>query len=185
MNWTDILTAIWIFLPAGLANGTPVFANKIPVINKINYPLDFYKSYKGIRIFGDHKTFRGLITGIIIAILTTYLQKVGYQESTWLQENILINYNEISPIIFGILAGGGALLGDAVKSFFKRRTNIKPGDPWFPLDQIDYIIGGCIFLLPYLYNKPLYIVYIFVFYFLLHIVSTSIGYLLKLKDKPI
>lgn len=185
MNWIDIFTAIWIFLPAGLANGTPVFVNKIPIINKINYPLDFYKSYKGIRIFGDHKTFRGLISGVIIAILTAIIQQSAYQGSPWLQSHISINFNDINPIIFGIFAGSGALLGDAIKSFFKRRTNIKPGEPWFPFDQIDYIIGGCIFLLPYLSSNLLFIIYIFIFYFLLHIVSTFIGYLLKLKDKPI
>lgn len=185
MNLIDLFNALWIFLPAGIANATPVIASKMAFLNKLDKPMDFGKSFRGQRIFGDHKTFRGLITGTIMAIVTFLLQQYLYQNSSWLQENLVLNYNEINPLLFGTLASLGALLGDAVKSFFKRRSNIKPGEPWFPFDQTDYIIGGLIFLLPYLAPFQYLFIQIFIVYFLLHLISTVVGYLLKLKDKPI
>lgn len=47
--------------------------------------------------------------------------------------------------------GLGALVGDMVKSFFKRRLGIKPGAMFQPWDGIDYMIGAIIFMLPW-YN---------------------------------
>ena len=59
----DILFALWFFLPAGLANAAPVFASRIPKSEKLALPLDFGKSFRGKRIFGENKTFRGLLAG--------------------------------------------------------------------------------------------------------------------------
>ena len=52
----DILFALWFFAPAGLANAAPVFANKIPRSDWLAVPLDFGKSLRGRRIFGDRKS---------------------------------------------------------------------------------------------------------------------------------
>jgi CDP-2,3-bis-(O-geranylgeranyl)-sn-glycerol synthase len=43
------------------------------------------------------------------------------------------------------LLGFGALAGDSIKSFFKRRVGVKPGKRWFPFDQIDFVIGALAF----------------------------------------
>jgi CDP-2,3-bis-(O-geranylgeranyl)-sn-glycerol synthase len=185
MNFTDLFNALFIFLPAGIANATPVIASKIKALNFLDKPIDFGKSFKGIRVFGDHKTFRGFITGIIMAIITVLIQQEIVRNNASLQDQLYLQYNQINPLVFGVLAGSGALLGDAIKSFFKRRTNIKPGDAWFPFDQIDYIIGGTLFLSIYLKDFPILYPAILIIYFLLHLMSTFLGFLLKLKDKPI
>lgn len=185
MILTELFNALWFFLPAGIANAVPVIVSKIPVLKKYNYPMDFNKTYKGIRIFGDHKTIRGLISGIIAAILIFLLQQYLYTSNESLEAILYWDYTSINPIIFALLSALGALLGDAIKSFFKRRTNIKPGEPWFPFDQIDFIIGGCIFLSPYLYDKPSQYISILIVYFLMHLISTFLGFLLKLKNTPI
>jgi CDP-2,3-bis-(O-geranylgeranyl)-sn-glycerol synthase len=41
--------------------------------------------------------------------------------------------------------GSGAILGDLIKSFFKRRIGIKPGEKWIFFDQVDYAIGALLF----------------------------------------
>ena len=48
-------------------------------------------------------------------------------------------------LLLSFYLGLGALLGDLVKSFFKRKIGIKSGEPWIIFDQIDYVIGGLIF----------------------------------------
>ncbi|MEM3153941.1 MAG: CDP-archaeol synthase, partial [Candidatus Woesearchaeota archaeon] len=49
---------------------------------------------------------------------------------------------EFSGLKWALAAGIGALLGDSIKSFFKRRLGILPGRPWIPFDQVDYAIGA-------------------------------------------
>jgi len=181
----SLLFSIWFFLPAGLANASPVFANKISLINWITTPLDFGKKYRGIRIFGDNKTWRGLIFGTLIGLLVILLQIYGYHHSAWLRSisgGVVYNH---SLILLGPLMGFGALLGDAIESFFKRQARVKPGNTWFPFDQIDYIIGGLLFSLPVITLGVKYYFLILVVWLLLHLISSYIGYLVGLKTKPI
>jgi len=181
----SIILVLWYFLPAAIANGTPVVVMHLPILKKWNYPLDCYKTIRGVRIFGEHKSWRGLVFGVLMAIVTAYIQLEIYKNWTWLRETLNFDFTSISPLIYGTLAGLGAILGDAIKSFFKRRINIKPGSTWFPFDQIDYIIGGILFLLPYIRLSFWLYLLTFVIWFGIHLISTYIGFLLKLKDKPI
>lgn len=171
-----LLVAIIFFLPAGVANAAPVFANKIPILNKWKTPIDFGLSINGHRLLGKNKTWRGLIFGIIVGGLTGWLT---YQFIS------SVSTQQISHFWIGALLGGGALFGDAVESFFKRQFNVKSGESWFPYDQIDYILGAILFSLPIIQLKFGYYVFVLAFYFGLHIMVSFIGYKLKLKDKPI
>ena len=171
-GWLD---AFLYFLPAGFANMAPLFANKIPGLNKWQTPMDFGKSYKGVRIFGQNKSFRGLACGIVLAGLAAY---VIYQFSS-------PAYNVTTYVVGGALMGLGALLGDAVESFFKRRAGIKPGNAWFPFDQLDYIIGGLLVSYPVLTPSASTILRVIALYFGLHLLVSYIGYLLGFKEKPI
>lgn len=180
----SIFFALWFFLPAGLANATPIFAKKIPILNKFSTPMDFGKKIQGQRIFGDNKTWRGLLLGVIIATLTLLIQKIIYNQSPNLQNYLGLDYNNIS-IWLGVLMGAGALLGDATESFIKRQINISPGKSWFPFDQLDYIIGAIIFSSFIITLTITNYVIIIVVWFLLHLISSYIGYLLGLKDQPI
>lgn len=156
----DILQSLFFFLPAMLANSAASVSSKIYPLSKWKYPMDFGCKIGGVRIFGSHKTIRGFVVGIIFASIGGLLQY--YLISN---RNIVINwtiYGKItSSLILSLLLGVGALLGDAVKSFFKRRVGIKPGKPWLPFDWIDYSLGSMFF--SYFYFFPGYIVY---FYFL-------------------
>jgi CDP-2,3-bis-(O-geranylgeranyl)-sn-glycerol synthase len=170
-------TALLFFLPGGLANMAPVFSNKIPGLNKWKTPLDFGKSFRDKRIFGDNKTWRGLMSGILLGgIVATF-------ESAWAQH--ALGHDQAWFIVAGLLMGFGALAGDAVESFFKRQIGIKPGHSWFPFDQTDFIIGGLLAVTFLVHLNAGLIIRIFVVYFGLHLTSSYIGYKLKLKDKPI
>lgn len=180
-----LIFALWFFLPAGLANASPVVANKIPLINKFKTPLDFGKTYRGKQLFGKNKSWRGLLTGILVATITVLAQKWLFDQSAWLQNNIsLVDYHTVS-LWLGPLLGAGALLGDAVESFFKRQFDVPPGEPWFPFDQIDYIIGGILLSSLVAPLPPLVNVTILLVWFGMHLLWSYIGFVLGLKDKPI
>lgn len=187
-----ILFALWFFLPAGLANAAPVFANKIPLLNRWKAPMDFGKSYGSTRLLGKNKTWRGFFFGATIAALTALLQAWLMRFDTVLRlaaENsdylILMQSSYVWIGIFGALLGCGALLGDAVESFFKRRSGIASGESWLGFDQTDYIIGGLIFATPFVVFSPAGYIMILAVWFGAHILSSYIGFLLHLKDKPI
>lgn len=154
---------------------TPVFSSKIPVIRNWNTPLDFGRSYRGQRIFGKNKTWRGLLSGVLFGTLTGYILSQTY-------------FTDYDTVLFTVLAASmsfGALAGDAIESFFKRQRGIPSGKPWFPFDQTDYIIGGLLFTLP-VTIVPLWVAaWVLALYFGLHLLSSYIGYVIGLKDAPI
>ena len=170
--WFD---ALIFFIPAGTANMAPLFANKIPLLNEWKTPIDLGRTYKGTRIFGKNKTFRGLLCGVILASLTAFL----------IYHLFSVPYSQTVFVAGGAAMGFGALLGDAVESFFKRRAGVAPGNAWFPFDQLDYIIGGLIISYPILTPSLATIVRVIVLYFGLHLLVSYIGYLLGFKEKPI
>lgn len=100
-----------------------------------------------------------------------------------------VNYT-VNPLIFGLLMGSGAMLGDIVKSFFKRRLNIKSGNPFPPFDQLDFILGALALYYgigPYVLNhfyslSGWTILFIFVLTPLAHVLMNVIGYVLGLQD---
>ncbi len=181
----DLFFVFWFFAPVGLANEAAWVSGKIPFINKFSFPVDFYAKYRKKRVLGNHKTIRGFLFGILAGIIAVYIQIYLYQHIAYLRQIIPLNYNSINPIIFGTLSGFGAIIGDSVKSFFKRQIGIQPGNSWFPFDQIDYTLGGIIFTSFYIRLSLYHYVLLFLLWFILHPLFNLIGYLLKLKDKPL
>ncbi len=182
---STFLFALWFFLPAGLANAAPIFANKIPLLNQWNTPLDLGLHYREKRLLGNNKTWRGLCFGVLIATITFLLQRYAYIHFSWIEHFAgPINYGTVS-LWLGPLLGAGALIGDAIESFFKRQANVTSGDAWFPFDQLDYIIGGILLSSLVVRLSPAENITILLVWFSLHLISSYIGFLLHLKDKPI
>lgn len=182
----DILLAIWFLLPAAAANAIPVFAAAMPGLKKFDAPIDGGKTFRGHKILGPHKTWRGIIAGIIIATLILLIQQLLVANYGWAQFAAgSIDYAALPVLLLGPLFAIGALGGDAVESFFKRQQNIKSGGTWVPFDQIDYIIGSVIISIFFVILTPMQYIWIFIIWFLLHIAATYIGYKLGLKKDPI
>ena len=185
MNY-EVLLALWFFLPAGIANMTPVLIAHVPALQRLNAPMDGGKSFRGQRIFGDHKTWRGLISGILLGVIIVYLQAVIYRHSHDVRTfTAPIDYSHVNIALLGFLLSFGALLGDALESFAKRQFKIAAGHTWFPFDQLDYIIGGLVCASLYIRLPAVDYAWIVVIWFGMHLLFSYIGYLLKLKNKPI
>jgi CDP-2,3-bis-(O-geranylgeranyl)-sn-glycerol synthase len=169
------LEALALFAPAGIANMTPPIANKIPYLNRWHAPMDFGRSLRGVRLFGANKTWRGLITATAAGTLFGALIHNGFFPDT-----------DWGPYLLRCaVISAGALVGDAVESFFKRQRKLPPGTTWFPFDQIDYIIGGLVFMIPFGLPSLRVVLAILGIYFGLHLVITVVSYYLGFKDKPI
>lgn len=180
-----LLTALWFFLPAGFANMVPVISSKIPLLGKWDTPMDFGKNYRGKRIFGPHKTWRGLLTGAVLSTVVIALQAYITPHFALLEKISWIDYQAANIWAMGPLFGVGAILGDAVKSFFKRRREIAAGNSWLPFDQIDYIIGGLLFTAPLAAPSFSLVLSVFAVYFGLHLAVVYVFYRLGIREKPI
>lgn len=182
----DILFALWFFVPAGIANMIPIPISKMPALRNYNAPLDFGRTFRGKRVFGSHKTWRGLIAGVIAATLVLWLQQYLVQQFSWFDAFAgSVDYATLPTLIMGPLFAVGALGGDALESFFKRQSNIAPGHGWFPFDQTDYIIGGAVATMPFVSLGIWQYAWLIIIWLIIHMLATVIGYLTGFKDRPI
>jgi CDP-2,3-bis-(O-geranylgeranyl)-sn-glycerol synthase len=170
MIWLFLLQCLYFFLPAYVANMAPVLLKGIPFGGK---PISEKR-------FGSHKTWRGLIVAVLMGLLIFWLQKWAYNSG--FQKLALIDYSGF-PIWFGALLGFGAILGDLVKSYYKRKAGIAPGNSWVPWDQLDFAIGGLIFSFCYWVPSVEAFLVILLLSPLLHLLVKWIGFLLKIDDK--
>lgn len=181
----EILYSLWLFLPAGIANMVPTIVWKLPLLRSWNAPVDNGREFRGIRVLGKNKTWRGMVCGVIVAGLAFYGQQQIMHEfgsfSAYLES---VSYHTL-PLWFGALMGFGALFGDLVESFIKRQKRIPSGSSWFPFDQLDYIIGACLITLPFYVADPIIYVLIACNWFALHLLFSFLGYLLKFKSTPL
>lgn len=170
-----ILKSIYFMLPAYFANMAPVVVKRW--FKFLAIPIDFNKKWKGEAIFGSHKTIRGFVFGILFALIVAYLQKALYA-NPFFSNLSFIDYS--GWLGAGFLLGFGALFGDLVKSFFKRRVGIKPGARFIPWDQLDYIIGALVFV-SFVYTPSLQVIaVILIISFVLHVAANHIAYYLKI-----
>lgn len=168
---------IYFLLPAGFANMAPVLTKKI--FKSLAIPIDYYKKFRGRYIFGPHKTIRGLLFGIVFSIIIISMQRFLYNYD-FFRSISLINYSE-NFLLLGFLMGFGAISGDLIESFFKRRLNIKSGAKFIPFDQIDWILGMILFTF-FLYTYTLQmIISLVIIAFVLHIIVRYIGYVMKMN----
>lgn len=184
MNWIFIFQCLYFFLPAYFANMAPTFAKKADFLKSLAKPIDFGKNFKGNPLFGSHKTWRGIISGVILGILITYFQGFLFN-FPFFQRISFFNYQEINVFFLGFLLSFGALFGDLISSFFKRRKGIEPGKPWIPFDQISFVIGAFFFVYPF-FKIPIFAWFIILFLsFFLHLIVNKIGFWLKISDSKI
>lgn len=165
--------AFYFFLPAYAANMAPVFARVLG--------LPFDKAVS-VRFFGENKTWRGFVSGYFFALFILYMQKLIFiQQSSLAAEISVLDYGNISIWLFAVAFGIGAITGDLVKSFFKRGIGKNPGDPWFPFDQLDFVLGSILFLYPLYKMDFRLILVIIVITPILHFLTNIAGYFLGLK----
>jgi len=187
-----ILSCFYFFLPAYFTNMTPPLIRKAGIFNFLDKPVDFNRKFLGQPIFGKNKCWRGVIFGIIVGILVAGLQLWLYQFSFthpnfagqnlggFIKEISFFNYQEIHIFAFGFLISAGAVFGDLLFAFIKRRLKMEPGARFIPWDQTNYVIGSAIFLTPIFKIDIMVWITLFILTFFLHIIFNRLGYCLKL-----
>jgi len=171
------LKCIYIMLPAYFANMAPVMVKKV---NLFAFPVDFNKKINNNPILGKNKTFRGLIFGVIFAVIIAYFQFL-LNNFEFFKNISFLDYQ--NWLLLGFLMGFGALTGDVIKSFFKRRAGIAPGKKFIPFDQTDFVIGALLFITP-IFDLTLKIFAVaLILSFVLDILVNHIAFYLKIRNE--
>ena len=176
------LSAVWFLVPAGFANMAPVVAARL--LPGWEWPVDFGLSLGGMRLFGSHKTWRGITAGLIAGTAVFLLQQALRGAVPALNAVSLFDYAAASPLL-GAWMALGALIGDLAKSAAKRRLGIAPGRTWFPFDQTDWLIGTLLFSEPVLRLSASVLLGILLTGLALHLLVKLAGYLLHIDRSPI
>lgn len=179
MSFANFLQIFIIFLPAFVANAAPVVAKNIPYIRQFSRPIH-------TKLFGANKTLRGLLTGIMAGALVGLL--------LFLLRGFLILFLPVYSDYYNLYSGWfmsmaigwwlglGALIGDMVKSYWKRRLGIKPGAMFQPWDGIDYMVGAIIFLLPWYSVGIIGSIFLLILWPVLSLLANTIAYHIGWKD---
>ncbi|MCE4603728.1 MAG: CDP-2,3-bis-(O-geranylgeranyl)-sn-glycerol synthase [Aeropyrum sp.] len=160
-----LLEAFLLLLPAMVANSTPV-------VFKGRRPIDMGVTFiDGRRLLGDGKTIEGFIAGLAAGTL------VG------LFIYLLLD-TTLSLLHFSLIAAG-ALIGDIIGSFIKRRLGIERGRPAPVLDQLDFYLGSVAvtILMGIEWNNTVLLV-MAVVSAILHVGANLFAYLTRLKNVP-
>ena len=120
-----VAAAFWLMLPAYLPNPAAVLLGG-------GMPVDFGRTWRGKRILGDGKTWRGLFggtaCGVLLAVILNFIAPA-------------IGAPSFSPAA-AVCLPLGSLVGDMTESFFKRRGGIERGAPLPIADQLDFLAGA-------------------------------------------
>ena len=169
----SIINFIIVYLPPMAANGAPV----VFMHNRKGRPLDFgFKWIDGRRVLGDGKTIEGALIYIASGVIVSAIISLA-----------LNNHMYTKVIVTGTVASIGALIGDIIESFFKRRIGLPRGAHLPLADQLDFYIGANIALILCSHCiKPMLQSYIagVILIPVLHIVTNKVAFKLGLKKVP-
>lgn len=162
--YSAILYPIIYIFPAYAANGAPVLFGG-------GAPLDFKKKFMGKRIFGDNKTIKGTASAFVAGIAAGGI------------ESLIFSMHYL--FLISIMLALGAICGDLVGSFIKRRIDMKSGASLPIMDQFGFMIFALLFAiglgnLPTLYG----FITIIVITGILHPLTNIGANKLKLKSVP-
>jgi CDP-2,3-bis-(O-geranylgeranyl)-sn-glycerol synthase len=111
-----MLLSIKLLLLLMVANGGPIIARHL-FGERFGKPVDFGRRFPdGRAVFGASKTWRGIVASLLVTPPVAWLLGL--------------------PLEVGMLVGAGAMAGDLLSSFIKRRLGMKPSSKAPGLDQV-------------------------------------------------
>jgi CDP-2,3-bis-(O-geranylgeranyl)-sn-glycerol synthase len=122
--FSQIFSAFVFFLPAYVANTGAGFFGGGRALDRGRVLWD------GRRVFGSGKTVRGTLAGILVGTLYKVVENLATAQPVGRE------------LMLAFLLASGAMGGDLVGSFIKRRIGIESGESAPLLDQLDFALGA-------------------------------------------
>jgi CDP-2,3-bis-(O-geranylgeranyl)-sn-glycerol synthase len=143
--------------------------------------MDFGRHFFGNDLFGPGKTWEGFLFGVAAGTMAGIVEILTYGHLTKTFPGFPLPV--LTPIAVFCIAAG-AMLGDLLGSFIKRRFGIARGEPAPLLDQLDFV--ACAFLVAALFVKVSLRSVILILFItpVLHYLMCFLGYKAGLKKEP-
>jgi CDP-diglyceride synthetase len=179
------VSAIWVFLPVlgGALAHAPVLT--FDLLKPLKRPLDGGATFRGRRVFGDNKTWRGAVV-IVVGVVVTALLLSRWD---WWWNELPGGIRDAGPLLYGFLLGLGVVLGELPNSFLKRRLGVAPGAQSSLLltiyDQADFVLVVWLLLLPLWRMAWWQAAFVFAVVTAVHLVINVIGYAIGARETAI
>lgn len=147
-----------------IANGAPVLAHAIFKQNG-NRALDGGRVLAdGRPLFGPSKTVRGIAASFVITTIAAILFTL--------------------PWHIGAVIAAGAMLGDLLSSFTKRRLGLAPSSQSLGLDQVPESLLPLLFVMPWTDIAMIDIGTLVVAFIVLELLLSRVLYRFRLRERP-
>lgn len=142
-----VVRAAYLFAPLLVATALSGVVLRFDRWKSLRRPIDGGRRWRNVRLFGDNKTWRGVVVAIVGCTLGVAVQMAIGDRAGGVA---LVDYHAPSTLLLGFAMGLGSALGELPNSFTKRRIGIAPGASavgatravFYVWDQIDLLIGA-------------------------------------------
>jgi hypothetical protein len=154
-------------------------------------PIDGGAVVGGRRLFGDNKTWRGLVTSVVGCTAMVAVQKYAIGDRAG--RVALVDYGEVNVLALGAALGAGAIIGELPNSFLKRRLGIGPGgrarglagSVLYVLDQVDWLLVVWPLLLVWIHPTWSVVLTSLVVALVGHQLISLVGYWIGARERPV
>lgn len=185
---TVVFQAIYLLLPlavGGLVHGLTMKYGLVPFLA---VPIDGGRHYRGKRIFGDNKTYRGVVV-MAAGTALGYAIQAALHAFEGVRPYEVLDYTTPATWLVGAAVGGACMLAELPNSFLKRRLGIASGEAasglwaaiFYTVDQIDLVAGFWLVLLWVLPFEPRLFWATVGVVFVGHQLITVVGYALGMR----
>ncbi|NJD31072.1 MAG: CDP-archaeol synthase [Gammaproteobacteria bacterium] len=187
---TLVLQLLWLAVPvivSGLVHLAVLKLDLLPGLRAL--PIDGGATFRGKRVFGANKTWRGAVITISTMSLTAWA--LAELHACCLHLPTLVPFAETNPLAWGILLGAGYIAGELPNSIVKRQIGIGPGRSgsglvgrvFWVVDQLDSLAGMLLFTWPVWHPPPALVLLLVVIMLVAHPLGAWIMVLFGLKDR--
>jgi hypothetical protein len=145
MRTVGLSAARWLFLPVLGAPALHAPVLRFDLLRGFKRPLDGGRAWRGRRLIGDNKTWRGALVMTTGPLLAT----IALHRFEWYRRRLPVDAN---PVLLGAILGVSTVAGELPNSFLKRRLGIAPGAQrnaaLTVFDQADFVLTAWLLLRP-------------------------------------
>jgi len=144
----------YLFFPLLVGLALHGFCIKYDALAFLCHPIDRGRKFRGKPLFGDNKTYRGVVVVSLGTAIGFGLQSLLLHRIASVRGVELFDYAFFKSVALGGAVGVAAMLSELPNSFIKRRFEIAPGSAagglkgiiFYIYDQIDFLLGAWLVL---------------------------------------
>ena len=144
----------YLFFPLLVGLALHGFCIKYDALAFLCRPIDRGRKFRGKRLFGENKTYRGVVVVSLGTVIGFGLQSLLLHRIASVRSVELFDYAFFKSVALGGGVGVAAMLSELPNSFIKRRFEIAPGRAakgwkgvvFYVYDQIDFLLGSWLVL---------------------------------------